>query len=427
MGATSTTTNDTDTQLGPVVVVGGGQAGFQAAVSLRDHGFPGAVTIVTDEPDLPYQRPPLSKAYLTAGADESVALTLRPREFYERHAVQIVEDPAIEIDRAGRRVLLRSGRALGYGALVLATGARARPVPVPGGELGRVFVLRTSADAGALRSVLVPGARMVVIGGGFVGMEVAASARTVGVAVTVVEALDRVLARVVAPEVSAHVQDTHDRAGTRVLLGRTVRALHGEAGRVAAVELSDGEVLPADLVVVGIGALPNVELARACGLDVADGIVVDAALRTGDPRISAIGDCASYPSRHAGARTRLESVQNAVGQARYVARRLAGVGPTEPYGDVPWFWTNQLGLRIQTAGIGRTDDRTVVHGEPAEGSFSVYRFHGDRLVCVESVNQTGDHMAARKVLAGDRGPDPDAVAAAGFDLRRFAAAGTDGG
>jgi 3-phenylpropionate/trans-cinnamate dioxygenase ferredoxin reductase component len=405
------------------LILGGGQAGFQTSASLRDGGFGGTVTIVGDEPGLPYQRPPLSKAYLTGGAEgRPVPVTLRPREFFDRHAVELVGERATAIDREGRRLVLASGRAIGFDHLVLATGARPRPLPVPGAELERVFQLRTLADADALREVLAQGVRLVVVGGGFVGMEVAASARKLDVEVTVVEALDRVLARVAAPEISAHVTDVHAERGVEVLVRRTVRALHGVGGSVREVELGDGSRLSADVVVLGIGVMPNTELAERAGLAVANGVVVDERLLTADPRISAIGDCASYPSPFAGDRTRLESVQNAVDQARYVAARLTGAAPG-PYREVPWFWTHQFDLRIQTAGIGREDDRRVVQGDPATGGFSVLRFQGERLVCVESVNRTADHIAARKILGEGRPLDPATVMSTGFELKAFAAAG----
>jgi 3-phenylpropionate/trans-cinnamate dioxygenase ferredoxin reductase subunit len=417
---------DVATVTGPIVVVGGGQAGYQVAASLRDEGFAGPLTIVGDEPGLPYQRPPLSKAYLAADGGSPDSLTLRPQSFYDKHLVDLVGEPAIAIDRSTSVVCLRSGRELPYAHLVLATGTRARLIPVPGLDLDGVLTLRTRADADALRARLSPDTRVVVIGGGFIGMEVAAAACKAGAATTVIETLDRVLARAAAPEISAHVTAMHADHGVRVLLGQVVAAVRGDAGRVTGVELGDGTLLAADVVVVGVGVVPNVELAEAAGLPVDNGVVVDEQLLTADPAISAIGDCASYPSPHAGCRTRLESVQNAVDHARHVAARLTG-GPVKPYGEVPWFWTHQFDMRIQMAGIGRADDRRVVYGEPATGKFSVFRFQGDRLMAVESVNRTGDHISARKALAGDRLPTPAEVAAAGFDFKAFVAkAGTAG-
>ncbi|MGI5518940.1 NAD(P)/FAD-dependent oxidoreductase [Streptomyces sp. CA-106131] len=405
---------------GPIVVVGAGQAGFQAAVSLRETGFAGPLTIVGDEPGLPYQRPPLSKAYLLASPDDPDTVTLRPQAFFERHTLKVVHDPAVAIDRPRSRVRLRSGRAIPYAHLVLAVGARARKLPVPGSDLDRVLTLRTRAEADVLRGLLREGIRVVVIGGGFIGMEVAAAARKAGAHAIVIETLDRVMARVVSPETSAHVEAVHADQGTAIVLGRSVTALHGVAGTVSEVELDDGRRIPADVVVVGIGVVPNTELAQCAGLEVGDGIVVDEQLLTADPRISAIGDCASYPSKHAGSRARLESVQNAVDHAHHVATRLTGA-PSQAYAQVPWFWTHQFGMRIQTAGIGRADDLRVLHGDPTEGKFSVCRYQGDRLVAVESVNRTGDHIGARKVLAGAQHPTPHQVTQPGFTFKAFAA------
>ncbi|MCW2696529.1 MAG: FAD-dependent pyridine nucleotide-disulfide oxidoreductase [Modestobacter sp.] len=406
----------------PVVVVGGGQGGFQLAVSLREAGHEGPITIVGDEPRLPYQRPPLSKEYLS-GAVTADGVTLRTEQFFASRDITLaLGAPVVEIDRVRREVVLGSGERLGYAHLVLATGARPRPLHVPGSDLAGVVSLRSLADAEALRVSLDGVARVVVIGGGFVGMEVAAAATRHGHAVTVVEGLDRPMARVVTPEVSDHVSGAHRASGTTILLNSAVRALRGSGGRVTAVELDTGELLPADLVVTGIGVLPNVELAEAAGLRTGNGVVVDERLVTSDPRISALGDCANYPSVHAsGRRIRLESVQNAVDQARFVASRLAGDGQGR-YSAVPWFWTHQHGSKVQMAGIPVLDGSHVVHGDVSAGRFSVFRF--DRsgcLVTVESVNRAPDHMAARRLLAGDRRPTETDLVAAGYDLKALVA------
>jgi 3-phenylpropionate/trans-cinnamate dioxygenase ferredoxin reductase subunit len=412
-----------------VVIIGAGQAGFQTALSLRENDYRGSVTIVGDEAELPYQRPPLSKGYLAGEAAdaESATLTLRPRSFYQRHGLHLIQDFAVAIDRARSVIGLGSGREIRYGHLVLATGARARTVPVPGAELPNVLTLRTRADADTLRARLAPGRRVVIIGGGLIGMEVTAAARTAGAEVAVVEMLDRIMARAAAPEISDYVTAMHRDRGTRVLLGRSMVAVQPGTGESCVVELTGGQSLPADTVVVGIGVAPNTELASQADLEVDDGIVVDARLLTSDPAISAIGDCAAHPNLHAGHRTRLESVQNAVDHARHVADRITGGSPG-PYAKVPWFWTRQFNMRIQTAGIARPDDIRVVHGDPSGGRFSVFRFHRDRLVAVESVNRTADHVAARRLLANGRllDPDiavqpigPDVIAQPGFDLKAF--------
>jgi 3-phenylpropionate/trans-cinnamate dioxygenase ferredoxin reductase subunit len=409
-------------QAEPVVVVGAGQGGFQTAVSLREGGHTGPITIVGDEAVLPYQRPPLSKAYLV-GAVSFTELAVRSESFFASRGITTrCGDPARAIDRDRHEVVLASGDRLPYAHLVLATGARARSLRVPGAELDGVLLLRSLADADMLRPALDGVADVVVVGGGFVGMEVAASARSLGHAVTVVEGLGRTIARAVAPEISAHVTAVHQARGTTFRLERGVVAVHGTGGRVREVELDTGERIPAGLVVVGIGVMPNTELAEAAGLGTGDGVLVDEWLRTCDLRISAIGDCADYPSVHARGRVRLESVQNAVDQARYVAARLtAGAGPR--YRAVPWFWTYQYDQKIQMAGVPVADGPRMVRGDAAGGRFSVFRFDAERtLTSVESVNRASDHMAARQLLAGDRRPTADQVANPAFDLKAYATA-----
>jgi 3-phenylpropionate/trans-cinnamate dioxygenase ferredoxin reductase subunit len=403
---------------GPVVIVGAGQGGFQAAASLRDHGHTGPITLVDDQDVLPYQRPPLSKTYLCgpAGLDTVV---LRPQSFYDENAITLVPDRAEMIDRTGQRLLLRSGDILGYEHLVLATGATAFVPPLPGVALEGVITLRTLADADELRRRLQMPGEVVIIGGGFIGMEIAAAAATTAHPTTVLEALPRVMARVVTPELSAHVAEVHARHGTHVLTTTTATALHGVDGRVRTVELGDGRRIRAGLVVVGVGIRPETLLAERAGLALDNGVAVDASLRTSDPAISAIGDCASFPSAHAGRRVRLESVQNTVDQARHLAARLAD-HDRGAYTAVPWFWTHQFDLNIQTAGIGGPTDQRVTLGDPGSGRFSIARFTDGRLVCVESVNRAADHTAARKLLTGLLLPSPMETAAPEFSLKQFA-------
>ncbi|WP_020667769.1 NAD(P)/FAD-dependent oxidoreductase [Amycolatopsis nigrescens] len=398
------------------VIVGAGHAGFQAAASLRDKGYPHRVVLVGDEPGVPYQRPPLSKAYLT-GTLPGDKLALRPRLFYDKHDIELVAGRAVAIDREHHRLRLAGGRSLPYGHLVLATGARNRRLPGPGGNLDGVLGLRTMADADRLRERLGTARDVVVIGGGFIGLEFAASAARLGVSVTVVELADRLMRRAVSPTVSQHYRVLHERQGNRVLSGVAVAGLHG-TGHVTAVELADGTVLPADLVVVGIGVVPNTELAAEAGLAVDNGIVVDEHMSTSDPDISAIGDCAAYPSRHAGGQVRSESVQNAVDHARCLAARLTGAA--EPYASVPWFWSNQFDARLQIAGIAAGHDEAVVHGRPDDGGFSVFCFRERRLVAVESVNRVPDHMAARRLFTAGGSLRPSDVGE-DFDLRQHVA------
>ncbi|WP_093565997.1 FAD-dependent oxidoreductase [Methylobacterium sp. 174MFSha1.1] len=401
---------------GPIVVVGAGQAGFQAAASLREAGFDGSLTIVGDEPAAPYQRPPLSKAYLSGKATPET-LALRPAQFYADHRIALrLGARAAALDPAARQVALATGERLPYDHLILATGARNRPLPLPGADLTGLHQLRTLAEADALRQRLDGVARIVVVGAGFIGLEFAAAAAARGIGVTVVEAGDRVMARAVSPAISAFFRAAHEAAGIRFVFGTGVTRLVGAESRVTAVETADGRSLPADLVLVGIGIVPNVDLAAAAGLPVADGVVVDRALLTADPSISAIGDCAVFPSSFAGdAPTRIESVQNAVDQARCVAARLTG--RAVPYGALPWFWSDQGRWKLQIAGLAAPDDRALTRGDPATGAFSVFRYRQDRLVAVESVNRPADHMIARRLIAEGRPLAPDRAADPAFDLR----------
>jgi 3-phenylpropionate/trans-cinnamate dioxygenase ferredoxin reductase subunit len=393
-----------------VLVAGAGQSGFQAVASLRDRGFDGRVVLVGDEPGVPYQRPPLSKAYLagTAGLEQ---LHLRDADFFAEKDIELVEARVKAIDRSASKVRLEDGTELAYDHLILATGARNRTLPVPGADLPGVLTLRTRDDADRLRASLERAGDVVVVGGGFIGLEFASHA---GRPVTVVEAQDRLLNRVATPEISAYFAALHRAAGHTVVLGQGVTALHGDE-HVREVELSDGTRLPADLVVVAVGVVPETTLAEAAGLPVDNGVVVDAHLRTSDEKIFAIGDCANFPCVQAGVATRLESVQNAVDQARCVAAAITGTA--EPYASLPWFWTDQSGAKLQIAGILAGADRTVVAGDPATGKFSVLSFRDDVLVAVESVNRPADHIAARRLFTADPKPAYADLEASAFDLK----------
>jgi len=402
-----------------VVIAGAGQGGFQVAASLRKAGYEGPVTLVGQEPGLPYQRPPLSKEWL-AGGDGPERVHLRPEGFYAKQGIELVCGERVErVDRAARRAALASGRTLPYEHLVLALGSRARELSVPGAELDGVFTLRTVADAGELRERLGGAGDVVVVGGGFIGLEFAAAARRRGATVTVVEALERTMARVVSPEISRFYAARHEAEGAAVLLGTGVQALEGSGGRVRAVVLADGRRLPADLVVAGIGIVPNTDLAAEAGLVVDDGIVVDEHLRTSDPAIWAVGDCARYPSVHAGARVRLESVQNAIDHARCAAVGIAGA--PEPYASLPWFWSDQHGAKLQIAGLTAAPEQAVLRGDVEAGSFSTFCFVGGRLAGVESVNRPADHMAARRLLGGGGTLTPEQAGDPAFDLKAHAA------
>jgi 3-phenylpropionate/trans-cinnamate dioxygenase ferredoxin reductase component len=402
-----------------VVIVGAGQAGFQTAASLRQSGFEGAVMLVDDEPGMPYQRPPLSKAYLLGKTDRD-ALSFRPEKFFHDNCIKLVHDRATEFDRTNRRVKLRSGASLSYDHLVLATGAHNRALPVPGVELDGVFGLKSVADADALAARFKVARRAVVVGAGFIGLEFAAVASEAGVRIEVLELTDRPMLRAISKDMSDFFAAAHRRRNVHFHFGQGLARIDGAAGKVVGVELTGGLRLPTDLVVFGIGVAPNLQLAAEAGLDIANGIKVDSYLVTSDPAISAAGDCATYPSHHAGGEIRLESVQNAADHGRAVAARL--VGKPAPYSAVPWFWTDQGDLKLQMVGLSAGYDTTVTVGDPAQSSFSILLFRRGRLTAVESVNRPGDFMAARKLLAREPTLSPAQAGVEGFDLRGWEAA-----
>ena len=403
------------------VIVGAGQAGLQTAASLRELGYAAPITLIGDEAALPYQRPPLSKAYL-AGKTDAQGLLLRPASFLDEHRIALRTGLHAErIDRQDRRLHLSDGTRLGYDHLVLATGSRNRALPVPGADQDGVYQLRSLEDADRLRAVMGTARRVVVIGAGFIGLEFAAVCAGKGLDVTVIEAAGRVMARAVSPETSAWFKAAHERSGLRFELDAGVVAIVGQDGIATGVTTASGQRLPADLVLIGIGVVPNQELAATAGLAVHDGVEVDAFLATVDPNISAVGDCARFPTRYArdlpdGNRVRIESVQNAIDQGRCVAARLTG--RANAYDAVPWFWSDQGPHKLQIAGLAAPADASVVRGQ-AE-AFSVFRFREGALCAVESVNRPGDHMAARRILSGSRRLSPDDAANPAFDLKAYA-------
>ena len=400
-----------------IVIVGAGHAGVQAAASLREEGSDDAIVLLSAEPDLPYQRPPLSKAFLKGQMDRA-GLPLRAEQFYRDKAIDLrLGVAATRIDLAARRVELASGPAEPFDHLILATGARPRPFVVPGAELEGVLGLRNIADAATIRERLGAGRRVVVIGAGFIGLEIAATALTLGGEVTIVE-IARPLGRAVSPPTSDFFLDAHVVFGARFRLGVGVAAIEGAAGAVSAVALSDGERVPADLVIVGVGVLADDRLARAAGLACGDGILVDDRLVASDPAVSAIGDCAQFPQHSVGKLLRLESVQNATDQARAVARRLTG--KPEAYAALPWFWSDQGDLKLQIAGLSHGVDRWVVRGEPKQRAFAVFGFRGDKLAAVETINRGAEHMAARRIIGGGLPINPLEAADPAFDLRKLA-------
>ncbi|HEX7919436.1 MAG TPA: FAD-dependent oxidoreductase [Bradyrhizobium sp.] len=398
-----------------LVVIGASYAGLQAALTARDAGYAEPVTVIADEPALPYQRPPLSKDFLL---DEIGAqgLLMHDEAIFAGNEIELRQGHrVVEIDRNAGRVALAGGSVLDFDSLVIATGSRARRISVRGADLEGVCYLRSIADAVDLKARLGEASEIVIVGGGFIGLEVASSAARLGKRVTVIEAASRLLERAVSPVVSRFLLDRHVRAGVAVKFGAAVSAVIGDGGRVAAVELNDGIRLGADLVVVGIGGIANDELAAAAGLECANGIVVDEHGRTACRGIYAAGDCANHYSRFAEGWIRLESVQHAQDQGRTVG--LAIADRHEPYDSVPRFWSDQHDLKLQTVGLAARSDRTVIRGAVEAGRFSVFNYRQGKLVAVDSINNPGDQMVARRLIAAGISPTPEQAEDRSCDLK----------
>ena len=404
-----------------IVIAGAGHAGGSAAAFLRQYGWKGEIVLVGEEPLPPYQRPPLSKAWLK-GEATAASLALRPPHFYEKQAIALRLGTTVAgIDRAARQVRLGDGTTLDYTALILATGARARPLPLPGHDLPGVLALRSAADADRLAAALGPGKRLAIIGGGYIGLEVAASARALGAEVTVIEREARVLARVAGPELSAFLAAAHAGHGVRILCDAGIAAILEAEGRAAGVRLTDGETIPADAVLVGIGALPNEALAHEAGLPCAGGIIVDLAARTADPAIFAIGDCTRRPLPHYADRPhRLESVPNAIEQAKQAAAAICG--RPAPVPDIPWFWSDQYDLRLQMAGIAFDAAQRIRREDRATGGFCIFHLDAtDRILALEAVNAPAEFMAGRQLVAKAAHIAPARLGDAAIDLKTLIA------
>jgi 3-phenylpropionate/trans-cinnamate dioxygenase ferredoxin reductase subunit len=399
------------------IIVGTGQAGFQTAASLRAEGYLEPITLIGEEPHIPYQRPPLSKGFLL-GKQDADSIELRPAAFYNDHQVILLAGERVRSIARGRRLVeIESGGQLSYDSLVLATGASNRALSIDGAELEGVLYLRSLAEAILIKEHLETAQNVVVIGGGFIGLELAAVASQFGKNVTVVEALPRLMSRVVAPIISDFFREFHASHGVKILCGKTVTQILGESGKVSGVRLADGEEIPADLVLIGIGIIPNTELAAGSGLPVANGICVNEFLLTPDLGIFAIGDCAEYPNAFAGCRVRLESVQNAADQAQCVAAAIAGRPAV--YKALPWFWTDQFDIKLQMAGISAGHDRIVMRGSADARKFSVFYFKGEKLIAIDSINRPVDHMMGRKLIAAGAPVTPELAADENADLKKL--------
>lgn len=379
-----------------VIIVGAGQAAGQACVSLRQEGFPGRIVLIGAEPQLPYQRPPLSKGFL-AGTLAAERLLLRPADFYERTGVETMLGIAVTALDAEKRVLqLDDDRELAFDRLLLATGGRPRQLDCPGADHPRLHYLRTMAQVEAIRTDFRAGKRLVLIGGGYIGLEIAAVAAQMGLLATVLEAAPAVLSRVTCASVASFFERVHRRAGVDILCNATVSAVE-DGGGSAVVVTSDGRRIVADLVIAGIGLIPNTELASTAGLTCDNGIVVDENCRTSAPEIFAAGDCTQHPSELYGRSLRLESVHNAIEQGKTAAASICGT--SRPYRQVPWFWSDQFNLKLQTAGLHHGHDRVVMRGDPDSDSFAAIYLKQDQVIAIDSINRPAEFTVAKSLIA----------------------------
>ncbi len=403
---------------GEVVIIGAGHAGFNAAAFLRSENYKGDITLIGAEADLPYQRPPLSKDYIK-GRTTDRQLWLRPEKFYADNRISLLRSKNVEsLDCVSKKVVT-SDSSYSYDHLIIASGTRARLLPVRGMDQAGVEVIRTLEDARNIRNQLDHCHSVVVIGAGFIGLEFAVAAHALGKSVTVLEAAQRVMGRSVSPDISEYVLQSHRNKGINIETSVNVTAIEGRADRVAEVVCKDGQRYACDLLVVGVGVLPNIEVAEAAGLKCEHGIVVDRQLRTSNESVFAIGDCALHPNPFGGgAALRLESIQNATDQARVVAKVLTGQDVS--YRAVPWFWSDQGDIKLQMVGLSINPTDFVIRGDPKSGSFSVFHYRDDALIAIDSINHARDHMAGRKLIAQRISPSRDQVSDSECNLKSLA-------
>jgi len=402
-----------------VVIVGGGHAGGSAAAFLRQYGYEGPITVIGEEPIAPYQRPPLSKAWLKGEADAD-SLMLRPESFYAEKDITLrLSTKAVSLQRSAQTVTLEGGETVAYEVLILATGARARRLHLPGADLDGVQVLRSAADAEVLKLALGPGKRLAVVGGGYIGLEAAASARALGAQAVVIEAQSRILARSSCEALSSFFTDYHKARGVAFELDAVIEGFEGEDGHVTGVRLDSGRVIGCDDAVVGIGIIPNDELARDAGLECANGIVVDLEARTADLAVFAIGDVTHRPMPLYERMFRLESVANALEQAKQAASAIAGRAAPTP--EVTWNWSDQYDIKLQLAGMPFDTDDVLLRGDPAAAKFAVFHLKGDVIRAVEAINAPAEFMAARQLIGSQRPIDRAKLADTTVSMKEVAA------
>jgi 3-phenylpropionate/trans-cinnamate dioxygenase ferredoxin reductase subunit len=398
-----------------VIIIGAGQAGGQCAASLRRLGWSGRIVLAGAEPHPPYQRPPLSKAYLSGDIDVD-RLWLQPPDTWQEQNVELrLGVAATQIDRDSRIVTFSDGHIESFDYLVLATGSRVRPLPVPGADLNAVRYLRTIADVDVLKEDFAPGKRIAIIGGGYIGLEAAAVAKKRGAEPIVIEAMDRLLARVAGPELSDFYKSAHESRGVEIRVDAMVDDLEGIDGHVTGVGLADGSHIPCDSALIGIGVIPNQELASDAGLETGNGICIDDHCRTSDLRIFAIGDCAEQDNWLYKRRMRLESVPNALEQAKHAAASICDT--TAPKPEIPWFWSDQFDLKLQSAGISTSADLTVLRGSMQEDRFALFHFRDGVLIAADAINDPQSFMAAKLMIAQRARPDANALADPALGMR----------
>ncbi len=402
-----------------IVIIGGGQAGAQACASLRQWGYEGSIDLVCAEADLPYQRPPLSKAYMKGEFDKE-RLFFKSADWYSEQKITLhMSKQAAQINRSSRQIGLECGTALPYDALILSTGSRPRTLPMANAGAENVFGLRGIDDVDQIRPHMTEGQNLVIIGAGYIGLEAAAVARQLGLKVTVLEMADRVLARVTSPVISEFYEAEHRAQGVDIRTNARLSALIAENERVTAAQLENGETIPVDIVLLGIGILPNVELAEEAGIACSNGILVDEDARTNDPRIFAAGDCAARPLVHYGRRGRLESVHNAIEQGKLAAAAI--VGRDRPKEDCPWFWSDQYDLKLQIAGLNQGYDDVVVRGDPGEHKFAAFYLKSGNLIAVDAVNSAPEFIVAKKLIIAGASIAPEVLSNTSTSMKEIAA------